>query len=312
MIIDGLKQGFIRNAEKGIPGGVASLDENGQLSAETVPPITASDVGAIALSEIGVSIAQLVNGVIPAAQLPPVAITDVFVVNTEAAMLALTAQPGDVAVRTDVLKTFILKGVNSSVLSSWQELPTPIDTILSINGKTGVVVLSAADVGAIALSEKGALNGVATLSGGIVPFTQLPAIAPLTSILIVSVPTGSAATIGQWINMPAAATELYGNANNRIPIDLSNFTQVRLIVNVLVLGTATATLGGECSLNNGATWTDFVTAGFTVNIGTVGLKASAWATIPLTNRASALLRIMGAGGNSAADPQFNRIELQFR
>lgn len=45
----------------------------------------------------------------------------------------------------------------------------------SVNGETGAVVLDAADVGAIAASEKGANSGVAELdSGGKVPSSQLP------------------------------------------------------------------------------------------------------------------------------------------
>ena len=45
----------------------------------------------------------------------------------------------------------------------------------SVNGETGVVVLDATDVGAIAASEKGASSGVAELdSGGKVPSAQLP------------------------------------------------------------------------------------------------------------------------------------------
>lgn len=47
----------------------------------------------------------------------------------------------------------------------------------TVNGKTGDVVLDASDVGAIASTEKGAANGVATLGNdGKVPVNQLPSI----------------------------------------------------------------------------------------------------------------------------------------
>lgn len=62
---------------------------------------------------------------IPAGQIPNLTITDTFVINSQAAMLALTAQTGDVAIRTDQSKTYILKGSDSSVLGDWQELQTP-------------------------------------------------------------------------------------------------------------------------------------------------------------------------------------------
>jgi len=79
---------------------------------------------------------------IPTSQLPAIAITDTFVVASQAAMLALTAETGDVAVRTDLNKSFILAGTNPATLAHWQELLTPTDTVLSVNGQTGAVVLT--------------------------------------------------------------------------------------------------------------------------------------------------------------------------
>src|SRR5205085_694273 len=54
---------------------------------------------------------------IPSSQLPAIAITDTFVAGSQAAMLALAAQTGDVAVRTDTSTTFILKGTDPTVLA---------------------------------------------------------------------------------------------------------------------------------------------------------------------------------------------------
>lgn len=62
---------------------------------------------------------------IPLAQLPATAITSTFVVNTEAAMLALSAQEGDVAIRPDIGKSFILQAEPASTLANWQELLSP-------------------------------------------------------------------------------------------------------------------------------------------------------------------------------------------
>ena len=96
------------------------------------------------------------NGTIPvigadnkldASILPALAITDTFVVNSQASMLALTAQIGDVCVRTDINKTFILKASPATTLANWQELLTPADAVLSVNGKTGAVTLAKGDVG---------------------------------------------------------------------------------------------------------------------------------------------------------------------
>jgi ribosomal protein L18 len=86
------------------------------------------------------------GGKVPSAQLPALAITDTFVVASQAAMLALNAETGDVAVRTDLNKSFILKGSSAATLIDWQELLTPTDAVQSVNGKTGSVTLTTSDV----------------------------------------------------------------------------------------------------------------------------------------------------------------------
>lgn len=87
------------------------------------------------------------DGKLTASQVPAIAITDTFVVADEAAMLALsTAEQGDVAVRTDLQKTFILVSGLPSVLANWQELLSPTDAVQSVNGQTGTVVLDTDDI----------------------------------------------------------------------------------------------------------------------------------------------------------------------
>ena len=82
------------------------------------------------------------NGLVPTHHLPALAITTTQVVASQAAMLALTAQIGDVAVRTDVNKSFILTATPATTLGNWQELLTPTDAVLSVDGSTGAVSLS--------------------------------------------------------------------------------------------------------------------------------------------------------------------------
>lgn len=62
------------------------------------------------------------DGKIPMSQIPAVALTDTFPVNSEAAMLALDAQPGDVAIRNDLSKTFILMAAPATTLGNWKEI----------------------------------------------------------------------------------------------------------------------------------------------------------------------------------------------
>ena len=132
------------------------------------------------------------SGKLNTAVLPALAITDTYVVATQAAMLALTAQKGDVAVRTDQNKSYILKTEPATTLANWQEILTPTSLVASVCGKTGVVTLVATDVGAIPTSEKGAASGVATLDSSTkIPIAQIPTQSSVSSSST-AVPTGAA------------------------------------------------------------------------------------------------------------------------
>jgi len=97
---------------------------------------------------------------IPTSYLPALAITDTFVVSSQAAMLALDTQIGDVAVRTDLNKSYILAGSDPTILANWQELLTPTDTVLSVNGLTGAVTLT------LGVSTIGTKDSVAASANG--------------------------------------------------------------------------------------------------------------------------------------------------
>ena len=89
------------------------------------------------------------NGKIPTTQLPGIALTSTSVVASQAAMLALNVEPGDVAVRSDLSKSYILTASPASTLANWQELLTPLSPVSSVAGKTGAVTLVKADVGGL-------------------------------------------------------------------------------------------------------------------------------------------------------------------
>ena len=82
------------------------------------------------------------SGKVPLDHIPASAIAEVFVVSTQAAMLALSAGVGDIAVRTDLNKSFILQATPATTLGNWIELLTPTDSVLSVDGLTGAVSLS--------------------------------------------------------------------------------------------------------------------------------------------------------------------------
>ena len=58
------------------------------------------------------------NGKLDESVIPAVAITDTYVVDTETAMLALNAQKGDIAIRSDLNKSFVLQSTPASTLAN--------------------------------------------------------------------------------------------------------------------------------------------------------------------------------------------------
>ena len=113
-------------------------------AAAAVAAVTPASIGAIPSTEKATpsGVATLDSGgKIPTSQLPALAITTNWVVASQAAMLVLDAQEGDVAIRTDVSRSFILGTGPASTLGSWHELLTPTDSVLSVDGRTGTVTL---------------------------------------------------------------------------------------------------------------------------------------------------------------------------
>lgn len=169
-------------------------------AATTGKPLNTAMKAIASAAADGVTYAKL--GVIPASSLPPLVINDTFPVASQAEMLALTAQRGDVAIRSDVTKSYILSTDSPSTLADWKELLSN-GKVLSVAGQTGVVVLTKSDVGlsnvdntsdinkpvsnaqstALGLKEdkanKGAASGYAPLdSGSRVPVANLPTTLP--------------------------------------------------------------------------------------------------------------------------------------
>lgn len=125
--VDGLQGALdakIASTEKGVGNGVASLDGAGK---------------------------------IPTTQIPSLAITETFVVADQTAMLALTAQTGDVAIRTDTAATFILQGADPAVLGNWVEITTPQTGVQTVGGSAPITSSGGANP-QIGLSDGGVLT----------------------------------------------------------------------------------------------------------------------------------------------------------
>lgn len=136
------------------------------LDASDIPNISKDKVtglGTAATLNTGTSSGNVVvvgsDGKIPSSIIPSIAITDTFVVDSESAMLALTAQVGDVAVRSDLGKTYILKSSPATSIDNWQVILTPASPVTSVNSKTGNVVLTANDVGAESVLKNSTAKG---------------------------------------------------------------------------------------------------------------------------------------------------------
>lgn len=76
---------------------------------------------------------------IPSVQLPPLAVNETFTVASQAAMLALTAQRGDLAIRTDTNQRFVLSTDSPSTLADWIVL-ADTDAVLTVDGLPGPTV----------------------------------------------------------------------------------------------------------------------------------------------------------------------------
>lgn len=87
-----------------------------------------------------------ITGQISTAQLPPLAINEVFTAASQTAMLALTAQRGDMAIRTDNGETYVLSTDTPATLADWKMITSP-GNVTSVAGRQGAVVLTKSDVG---------------------------------------------------------------------------------------------------------------------------------------------------------------------
>lgn len=115
-----------------------TTDVYGRVTAGTNPTTLAGYgiTDAVNTSQLGVAngVATLdAGGQLTASQIPSLAISDVFTVASQAAMLALTAQTGDFAIRTDLGHTYVLSASPASTLANWIQLADgPQGTVTSV------------------------------------------------------------------------------------------------------------------------------------------------------------------------------------
>ena len=116
---------------------------------------TADATAALAL-KLDANKVAVVNGVasldalgkVPTDQIPAISFSSVKVLATEAEMLALSsAVVGSVVIRTDINKNYVLAAANPAVRANWIELLTPAPPVQTVNGYSGNVSITKADLG---------------------------------------------------------------------------------------------------------------------------------------------------------------------
>ena len=187
---------YILTSARGNPSGVASLDS---------------------------------NGLVPVAQLPASVKVTVSSVADQAARLALTAEPGDIAIQTDSGASYVLQTAGASTDANWKELvgnekvQDVIGAMLSGNTETGITVTYEDSDGTIdfVVADQFSTHSTSDLSEGTnLYFTNERAVdaldnelslkAPLTSPAFIGIPTAETASPGT--NNTQIATTAYADA----------------------------------------------------------------------------------------------------
>ncbi len=149
------------------------------------------------------------GGKIPSSQLPAIAIAEVYVVASQAAMLALPSDVGEIAIRTDVNKSFILAASPASTLANWKELLTPPDAVQSVDGLTGAVDLT----GIYLAKTGGTLTGALTLHAD--PSTNLGAATKQYVDAVAGSATAAASSATAAASSATAAANSYDSFDDR-------------------------------------------------------------------------------------------------
>lgn len=155
--------GDVSNLQSSLDGKAATSHSH---AISDVTSLQSSLDGKIAASEKGANngVATLdAGGKLPTSQLPNLAITDYLgSVASQAAMLALSGQKGDWAIRSDTGAVWIITGSDPSVIGGWTQVSYPAAPVTSVAGKTGTVTLVVGDVSGAAPLASPALTGVPT------------------------------------------------------------------------------------------------------------------------------------------------------
>jgi hypothetical protein len=147
-VLAGAALGHVKN------GGNIAIDGSGQMNF-TIPFAGSGSAITVSRSDhthtgtyepIDGNIVRLVGGKLLIGYIPDAAIGTVYEVASSAAQIALTAKACDVCKRTDTGNIYIRNNASTGTLADWYLL-TSAASVVSVNTRTGAVVLTKGDVG---------------------------------------------------------------------------------------------------------------------------------------------------------------------
>lgn len=145
------------------------------------------------------------NGKLPVSTIPAIALTQPFVVSSQSAMLALDAQPGDIAKRTDLGYSFCLAASPASTLSNWIQLTDDVLAQLGMSSGASQVgatsLIGASSTVQAELSKKPDSTNLAASNGAL-------AIGALDD-------SGSATTMQGALNLKLAIAKIIGTGTGQ-------------------------------------------------------------------------------------------------
>jgi hypothetical protein len=228
------------------------------------------------------------GSLIPTAYLPALAVSDVFVVASQAAMLALSsAHQGDVAIRTDINQTFILSTNNFGTLGDWKQMLSPTSAVTSVNSQTGAVVLTTTNIA----------------EGANLYYTTARAKADAIAALL----TGFSSSTGGTVSSGDSVLSALGKFENRMALNDAKLTgsdRVKIDGTTPMTGMLnfTGTTHAGLQLNN---LTDAQRAALSPTVGMLIYNTTTleiefyngtWITIGTSSSSGALLNAAGAPG----------------